>query len=189
MKQAEQIKDKAESKFSWRLLWENFVFSEGWHFYKMPTALYKHTMYRHTDSYEKVVDALRLIKKYFGPMVTIPKTQILKDKHANYVIKQEKIPGEKLTKEHLENNPKLVSKFSRIIVANEVMWKREWFFLDILWSDILTQPNTIHNLFTDWDNIFIFDFGLLEQSSKNLFFRYFSRFAMWFQLKFMKRFF
>lgn len=189
MKQAEEIKKQAEWRFSWRLLWENFVFQEWNHFFKMPTALYRHTMYKHTDSYEKVLDAMRLIKKYFGPMVTIPKTEILKDKNANYVIKQEKIPWEKLTKKYLENNPKLLSKFSRIIVANEMMWKQEWFFLDLLGSDIVKQPNTIHNLFTDWDNIYIFDFWLLEQSSKNIFFKYFSRFWTWFQLKFMKRFF
>ena len=58
----------------------------------MPTALYKNTMYRHTNSYEKVVDALRLIKTYFGPMVIIPKTEILKDKEGNYIIKQKSIP-------------------------------------------------------------------------------------------------
>jgi len=188
MKQAEVIKLKAQNKFSWRILWENFVFQEWEHFYKMPTALYKNTMYKHSNSYEKVVDALLLIKKYFGPIVTIPKTEVLKDNNAHYVIKQEQIPGEKLTKEHLKDNPKLVSKFARIIMANELMWKQQWFFLDILWSDILAQPNTIHNLFTNWDDIYIFDFGLLEKTSKNIFFRYFSRFWMWFQLKFMKRF-
>ena len=189
MRHAEEIKFKAQNKFSWRILWENFVFQEGKHFYKMPTALYKHTMYKHTDSYEKVVDALILIKKYFGPIVTIPKTEILKDDSANYVIKQQEIPGEKLTKKHLKDNPKLVSKFARIIMANELMWKQQWFFLDILGSDILKQPNTIHNLFTDWENIYIFDFWLLEKSSKNIFFRYFSRLWTRLQLMFMKRFF
>jgi hypothetical protein len=74
-------------------------------------------------------------------------------------------------------------------MANEIMWRQQWFFLDILGSDILTHPNTIHNLFTDWENIYIFDFGLLEKSSKNIFFKYFSRVWTWFQLKFMKRFF
>ena len=158
------------------------------HFYKMPTALYKSTMYKHTDSYEKVIDALRLIKQYFGPIVTIPKTQVLKDSNAHYIIKQEKIHGEKLTKHHLKKNPKLISKFARIIIANELMWEQQWFFLDILGSDIVTQPSTIHNLFTDGENIYIFDFGLLEHSSKNIFFKYFSRIGAWFQLRFIKRF-
>jgi len=189
MKQAEKIKQRAkQEKFSWRFLWENFVFQQWGHFYKMPSALYKNTMYKHSDSYEKVVDALRLIKKYFGPIVSIPKTEILKDKNAHYVIKQQSITWEKLTKKNLENNPKLLSKFSRIIIANELMWKKEWFFLDILWSDIIKRPNTIHNLFTDWENIYIFDFWLLEKSSKNIFFKYFSRIWTWLQLKFMKRF-
>jgi len=189
MKKAEEIKSRASGIFSWRILWENFVFSEWNHFYKMPTALYKKTMYRHSDSYEKVVDALLLIKKYFWPIVTIPNTQVLKDREWNYVIKQEKISWEKITKKILKENPKLLSKFARIVIANEIMWKEQWFFLDILGSDIVKHPNTIHNLFTNWEEIFIFDFGLLEKSSKNVVFRYFSRFWTWFQLRFMKRYF
>ncbi len=187
MKQAEEIKKKAQWKFSWRILWENFVFRDWDHYYKMPTALYKRTMYRHVNSYEKVVEALTKIKKYFWPIVTIPKTEILKDNDGNYVIKQKEILGKQITKKQLESNPMLLSKFSRIIIANEIMWKEEWFFLDLLWSDILTHPNTIHNLFSDGENIYIFDFGLLEKTSSSAFFKYFSKFGTWFQLTFIKK--
>ncbi len=188
-KQIQKIREMKKWKFSWRLLWENFVFQQDGHFYKMPTFLAKNIMYRKTDSYEKVIDSMRIIKKYFGPLTKIPKTEILKDSSWHYIIKQKNIVGEKLTKKHLNNNPKLLSKFKRLIIANEIMWLQQGVFLDLLWSDILTKPQTIHNLLTDGKNIFVFDFGLLEKSSKNILFRYFSHFARWFQLLFVKKFF
>lgn len=188
-KQIRDIKKLRKSKFSWRVLWENFVFQDWDHFYKMPTFLAKNIMYRDNDSYEKLVEAMRIIKKYFWPLANIPKTELFKEKSWHYIMKQENIPWEKLTKKALKNNPKLLSKFERLIIANELMWKKEWVFLDLLWSDIVAHPQTIHNLFTDWGNIYIFDFWLLEKQSKNIFFKYFSHFWTWFQLKFMKIFF
>jgi len=155
----------------------------------MPTFLAKNIMYRKVDSYEKVIESMRIIKKYFWPLTKIPKTEVLKDRDKNYIIKQENIDGYKLSYKDMEENPKLLSKFRRLIIANELMWKKQWVFLDLLWSDILTQPNTIHNLLTDWKDIYVFDFGLLESKSTNLFFRYFSRFWAWFQLQFIKCFF
>ncbi len=189
MKEADSIKRSAKNKFSWRLLWENFVFRQWDHYYKMPTFLARNIMYRKVDSYEKVVDSMRIIHQYFWALTKIPETKVLKDKQKNYVIKQKNINGEKLTKEHLENDPKLLSKFKRLIIANEVMWLRKWVFLDLLGSDILTHPNTIHNLLTDGENIYVFDFWLLEKKSKNIFFRYFSHIWTWFQLTFIKKFF
>jgi tRNA A-37 threonylcarbamoyl transferase component Bud32 len=155
----------------------------------MPTFLAKNIMYKKNDSYEKLVDAMRIIQQYFGPLTYIPKTQLFKEESWHYIIKQESISGEKLTRNLLENNPKLLSKFKRLIIANEIMWLKEWVFLDLLGSDIVTHPQTIHNLITDWENIYIFDFGLLEKHSKSVFFRYFSHFWIWFQLTFLKRFF
>jgi len=55
-------------------------------------------------------------------------------------------------------NPKLLSKFRRLIIANEVMWQKEGVFLDLIGSDILSHPNTIHNLLTDGEHLYIFDF-------------------------------
>jgi len=188
----EQIKDIhafKKWKFSWRLLGENFVFREWDHFYKMPRFLTRTVMYRKMDSQKKVQQSFQMIQKYFGAISKIPDTQFLKDTNGHYIIKQKTIPWEKLTKSHMEHNPKLLSKFKRLIIANEVMWKREGVFLDLLWSDIVTQPNTIHNLFTNGKDIYVFDFGLLEKTSKNIMFRHFSKFAQWFQLLFVKKFF
>lgn len=189
MNKAEYIKKQAKKRFSWRLLWENFVFQEGKHYYKMPTFLARNVMYRKTDSFEKLQESINTIKKYFWPITKIPKTKVFCDTENHYVIRQKTIKWEKLTKKHMEHNPKLLSKFKRLIIANEVMWLKEWVFLDLLWSDIVTKPNTIHNLLTDGENIYVFDFWLLEKKSRNIFFRYFSHFAQWFQLIFVKRFF
>ncbi len=190
MKQEIQdIKQMRKWKFSWRIFGENFVFRDGDHFYKMPTFLARNTMYKNIDSYEKVVDSLRIINKYFWPLTKIPKTEVFKDQDWHYIMKQQSITGDKLTAQIMKDNPKLISKFQRLIVANELMWKREGVFLDLLWSDIVTQPQTIHNLLTDGTDIYVFDFGLLEQHSKNIIFRYISRISQKFQLFFIKRFF
>lgn len=189
MNQIEEIKQKAKRKFSWRILWENFVFEEDGNFYKMPTFLAKNVIYKKADSYEKVKSAREIITQYFWALTKIPNTEIYRDEKGNYVIKQEKISGEKLTKKMMQENPKLLSKFKRLIIANEVMWEQKGVFLDLLGSDIVTQPNTIHNLLTNWENIYVFDFGLLEKASKNIFFRYFSRFWTWFQLQVLGRYF
>jgi len=188
-KQVQKIKKMRQWKFSWRIFWENFVFKDGEHYYKMPTFLFKNTKYRKTDSYEKVIDSMRIIKKYFWPLTRIPSTEVLKDSDKNYIIKQENIDWKKLSYKDMEKNPKLLSKFRRLIIANELMWIKEGVFLDLLWSDIITQPSIIHNLLTDWENIYVFDFWLLEKKSKNIFFSYFSRFWTWFQLQFIKIFF
>jgi hypothetical protein len=185
-KQIQDIKNLRKWKFSWRLLWENFVFKHDDHFYKMPTFLAKNIMYRENDSYEKLIDAMKVIKIYFWPLTKIPKTELFKEQSWHYIMKQKSIPGEMLSKKNLKNNPKLLSKFKRLVIANELMWVKEWVFLDLLWSDIVSHPQTIHNLFTDWENIYIFDFWLLEKQSKNNFFRYFSRFGTWLQLSFLK---
>lgn len=189
MRHAEDIKSRAKNKFSWRIFWENFVFKHEEHYYKMPTFLAKNVMYRNSDSYEKVVEAMCIIKKYFWPLTLIPKTEVFREKSGHYVLKQENIAWEKITKKLLESNPKLLSKFRRLIIANEIMWQKEGVFLDLLWSDIITHPKTIHNLLTDWENIYVFDFWLLEKSSKNIFFKNFSRIGTWIQLKFIKIFF
>lgn len=189
MTQAETIKQMRKGRLSWRILWENFVFQEGETYYKMPTFLAKNVMYRNNDSYEKVCQGLETIKQYFWPLTKMPETVIHEDKKGHYIIEQKKIPGEKLTKNLLESSPELLSKFKRLVIANEIMWMQEWVFLDLLWSDILTHPQTIHNLLTDWKDIYVFDFWLLESTSKNMFFRYFSHFGQKLQILFIKYFF
>ena len=189
MKEAEEIQKKCRWKFSWRITAENFVFYDGGNYYKMPTFLAKNTMYRKVKSYEKVCNSLITIKKYFWPLTKIPTTVILRDKKWHYVIKQKSINGKKLTKKILKNNPTILSKFKRLIIANEIMRRKEGVFLDLLGSEFLTSPQTIHNLLTDEKEIYVFDFWLLEWKSKNMFFWYFSHFAQKINLFFAKYFF
>ena len=189
MTEAENIKHMRKGKISWRLLGENFVFQDGDSYYKMPTFLARNTMYRNTGSFQKVNQSIEIIKKYFWPLTKIPKTEVFCDETCHYVIKQEKIEGEKLTRKMLEENPQLLSKFKRLIIANELMWKKEGVFLDLLGSDIVSHPQTIHNLLSDGKDIYVFDFWLLESKSKNIFFRYFSHFGQKIQLYFIRLFF
>lgn len=190
MKQEIQnIKDMRKWRFSWRIFGENFVFRDWEYFYKMPTALAKNTIYKNIDSYEKLIDSMRIIQKYFWKLTIIPKTEVFKERNWDYIVKQKNISWEKLSKKILEQNPKLISKFWRLVIANELMWQQEWVFLDLLGSDIITHPQTIHNLLTDGEDIFVFDFGLLENNSRNILFRYISKISQKFQLFFIKRFF
>lgn len=189
MKQIQNIKKLRRWKFSWRILWENFVFQHGENFYKMPTFLAKNLMYTKADSYEKVCDSMRIIKKYFWPLTKIPDTTVFREKNGHYIIQQKKIPGRKLSRKTMEEHPEILSKFKRLVIANEIMWTKEWVFLDLLGSDILSHPQTIHNLFTDGKHIYIFDFWLLEKKSSHVLFRYFSHFAQKIQLLFIKYFF
>ena len=189
MIEIEKVKAMRKWKFSWRIFGENFVFFHEWDYYKMPTALAKNTIYKRVDSYEKVCSSHEIIEKYFWKITKIPETEVEKDGNKDYIIKQKSIDGKKLQKKDLENNPKLLSKFKRLIIANEVMRRNEWVFLDLLGSDIVAHPQTIHNLLTDGKDIYVFDFGLLERTSDNTFFRYLSHFVQRWQLLFVKWFF
>jgi len=137
-KKIKHIHELKKQNFSWRLLWENFVFKDWNHYYKMPTFLARNIVYRKMDSQKKVKENFKIIKKYFAPITKIPNTEFLKDTNGHYIIKQQTIEWEKLTYKHMQNNPKLLSKFRRLIIANEVMWKNEWVFLDLLWSEHYT---------------------------------------------------
>ncbi|NDK09847.1 hypothetical protein GW846_03650 [Candidatus Gracilibacteria bacterium] len=186
-KKAEEIQEMRKGKFSWRLLGENFVFEEDGHFYKMPTYLAKNTMYRDCSSYEKVNTSLETIRKYFGPIAFIPETKIYEDSEGHFVIDQVKVEGGKeLTRDMMDNNPELLSRFKRLVIANEVMWQNEGVFLDLLGSDIVTHPQTIHNLITDGKDLYVFDFGLLEKKPKNILFRVISHSIKLFQSAFVK---
>lgn len=189
MIEKEKIKAIRKWKFSWRIFGENFVFFHEDNYYKMPTALAKNTIYRKIDSYDKVCESHEMIKKYFWKITKIPKTEIEKDEKKWYIIKQASVDGEKLTKALLEKKPRLLSKFKRLIIANEVMRMEEGVFLDLLGSDIVAHPQTIHNLLTDGKDIYVFDFWLLEKTSDNAFFRHLSHFVQKGQLLFVKHFF
>lgn len=188
-KELEHINKKAGNRFSWRLLGENFILKEGETYYKMPSIVGKYLFYKNIDSYEKARENLEIIKKYFWKVLEIADTEIIKNTDSHYIIKQKAINGEKLTKKMLEKRPILYAKFKKLILINEIMWEKENFFLDILGTDFAHDPFTIHNLIVVENEIFLFDFWLLEKQKKISIFWVVSRISRWFQLEVIKRFF
>ena len=170
-----------------RLFWENIVYYYENYYYKIPSNLAKKTMYKNVDAYKRVYNSFQIVKRHFWNISIIPQTEMFQNEERFYIIKQSQIVWEKLSQKHLRNNPHLASKFKKIIEANEKMWIEQWFFLDLLGSEYFIQPKTLHNLMTDWENIYIFDFGLFEKSPANNFFRFASHSAKKFQSFFIKR--
>lgn len=180
------MKEKSELKkinnlkkqyFNWRILWENFVFRHNGNYYKMPSFIGKKIFYKKNNSYKQAQKNFELIKKYFWKVIKVADTEIFKNTDWHYAIKQKELKWHILTKRDLGENYLLLSQFKKLIIINEIFWKKEWVYLDLLWSDFALKPNKIHNLITDWENIYIFDFGLFEKEPKNYIFRLFSRIA------------
>ena len=181
MNTIQDIQAKARQNFSWRIIGENFVFKEGSHYYKMPWIVGKNIFYKEIDSHKKAQENFELIKKYFGKIFTIAETDILKNTDGHYIIKQKEIHGEKLNRKHLEENVHLLGKFRKLIIINEIIWEKEWVCLDILGSDFVSNPNSIPNIMTDGDELFLFDFWLLEKKPKNKLFEIISNIARFVQ--------
>jgi hypothetical protein len=182
----DRINKLKKKYFNWRILWENFVFFHNWDYYKMPSFVGKKIFYRKNNSYVQAQKNFELIKKYFWKVIKIVDTEILKNNDGHYIIKQKEVKGHILTKKDLEENYLLLSQFKKLIIINEIFWKKEWVYLDLLWSDFALKPNKIHNLITDWKHIYIFDFGLFEKEPKNFIFRLFSRIATRIQILIIK---
>jgi hypothetical protein len=181
-----KINNLKKRYINWRLLWENFVFFYKWNYYKMPSFIWKQIFYKKNDSHQQAIKNFELIKKYFWKVIKIADTKILKNSDWHYIIKQKKIEGSILEKKDLENNYLLLSQFKKIIIINEIFWKNEGVYLDLLWSDFALKPNKIHNLITDWKNIYIFDFWLFEKKPKSYIFMLFSRVATRIQILVIK---
>jgi hypothetical protein len=188
-KELSRINKKAGHRFSWRLFWENFILKEGDTYYKMPSLVWKHLFYKNIDSYEKAKENLEIIEKYFWKVLKIADTEIIQNTDGHYIIKQKEVWGKKVTKEMLEQDPILYSKFKKLILINEIMWEKEHFFLDILGTDFAVDPFSIHNIIADGSDIYLFDFWLLEKTSKSYIFNTVSKLSRWFQLKVVKYFF
>ena len=185
-KEIENINNLCKNKINWRILWENFVFFDKWDYYKMPSFIWKQIFYRWNDSFNQAKKNFELIKKYFWKVIKIADTEIMKNTDWHYIIKQKEIKWKILSKKDLAENYLLLSQFKKLIIINEIFWKKEWMYLDLLWSDFALKPNKIHNLMTDWENIYIFDFGLFEKEPKNYIFRLFSRIATRIQILVIK---
>ncbi len=177
----ERIKKIGKKSFSWRIIWENFVFKEWEHYYKMPWIVGKNIFYKKNDSYKQAIKNFEMIKKYFSKVFKIAETEIIEDRDWHYIIKQKEIFGEKLTKKILEENHHLLGKFKKLVIINEIMWEKEGFCLDILGSDFIYDMRVIPNIFTDGDHLYIFDVGLLEKKSEKRIFKIVSGIARFFQ--------
>lgn len=182
----EKINLLKKQKFNWRILWENFVFKHGDNYYKMPSFIWKTFFYKENDSYNQAKINFKLINKYFWKVIKIADTQIAKNSDWHYVIKQKELKWHILTKKDLEKNYLLLSKFKKLVIINEIMWEKENVFLDLLWSDFAFAPNKIHNLITDWKELYIFDFWLFHKKSKNILSKIFSNISTKIQIFIIK---
>jgi len=162
----DRINELKKKKINWRILWENFVFFEKWNYYKMPSFVWKQIFYRENDSYVQAQKNFELIKKYFWKVIKIADTEIMQNSDWHYIIKQKEINWKILSKKDLAENYLLLSQFKKLIIINEIFWKKEWVYLDLLWSDFALKPNKIHNLITDWKHLYIFDFWLFHKEPK-----------------------
>lgn len=182
----EKINLLKKQKFNWRILWENFVFKHGDNYYKMPSFIWKTFFYKENDSYNQAKINFKLINNYFWKVIKIADTQIAKNSDWHYVIKQKELKWHILTKKDLEKNYLLLSKFKKLVIINEIMWEKENVFLDLLWSDFAFAPNKIHNLITDWKELYIFDFWLFHKKSKNILSKIFSNISTKIQIFIIK---
>ncbi len=189
LEEIEKVINNKKNKKSFRIFWENIVFEDNDYFYKIPNIVAKTIFYSKENSFKKIEESFEIIKKYFSDYFLIPKTQIIEYKPWSYLIKQKKINWVFLTKKILKENKRVKEQFKKLIEINEKMLKETWYFLDILWTDFIYNPNSIHNLMVFHDHILIFDFWLLRLNSKRKIFKFVSRVSYKIQIKIIKKFF
>ncbi|MDQ7009379.1 MAG: hypothetical protein Q9M94_03760 [Candidatus Gracilibacteria bacterium] len=182
----ENINKLSKRKINWRILGENFVFFHEGDYYKMPSFIGKQIFYKNNDSYVQAKKNFELIKRYFGKVIKIADTEIEKNSDGHYIIKQKEIKGRILSKKDLAENYLLLSQFKKLIIINEIFWKKEGVYLDLLGSDFALRPNRVYNLITDGEKLYIFDFGLFEKEPQNYIFRLFSRLSTRIQILVIK---
>ncbi len=178
-----------KEKKSFRVFWENFVFEHEWYFYKMPNIVAKTIFYSGKNSFEEVKKSFEIIKKYFWEVFVIPDTKIVEYKKGSYVIKQKKVDWKFLSKSILRENRVIKEKFKKLMIINEELYKEKWLFLDILWTDFIYDTNSIHNLMVIWNDIYLFDFWLLDKNSSWIIFKFVSKVAYKIQTKIINTFF
>ena len=188
-KEPKKIIELKKEKKSFRIFWENFVFEHEWYFYKMPNVVAKTIFYYGKNSFEEVKKTFEIIKKYFWEDFLIPDTKIVQYKEGSYVIKQKKIDGKFLSKSILRENKKIKKDFEKLMLINEKMKEETGLFLDILWTDFMYNPNSIHNLMVFNDEIVLFDFWLLDTNSEGKIFKFVSKIAYGVQTKIINTFF
>lgn len=167
MSRIERIKKIFAKNPNYRALWENIVCKDGKYYYKTPWVVWKILFYWRMSSHKEIKRSIETIKEYFWEHCHVVHTQIIKDHDGNYILKQKEVDGELISKHLLHSNPTLKKNFETLMAQSEKMWREKGLFLDILGTDFFYKPTYIHNLMTDGEDIYIFDFGLLDGNSKN----------------------
>ena len=181
MSRIDRIKKIFAASKNYRALGENIVCTDGKYYYKTPGIVWKILFYWRMSSHKEIKKSIDLIHEYFWTSCHVVHTQIIKAPEGNYILKQKEIKGELISKKDLDENPVLRGKFEWLMHQSEKMWKEKWYFLDILGTDFFYKPNYIHNLMTNGEELYIFDFWLLDGHSRNIVFRLVSHIMYRFQ--------
>jgi len=169
-----------------RLIAENIVVEYNNHFYKSPNFSGEFLFYKWVCPFTCLHKSYKILKEYFWDDFEIVDTHIYKDDYLSYIIKQEKIKWRALNKNDFSDE-EIKRKFLKLIKINKKMWKKEGLFLDILWTDFLIKPFSIHNIFIcENKKLYIFDFGLLNKKANSYIFRFVSYFFYNLQLFWIK---
>lgn len=173
MNELKKVKKILLKKQSWRIFSENIVIEYNNSFYKCPNFAWKFIFYKWIDAYKFIHKSYKLLLNYFSNDFKVVNSKIIKDKKLIYIIKQEKINWRLLVKKDLKDK-KIRKQVIKLLEINDFLWKKEWLFLDILWTDIISKPLTFHNIFiNDWE-LYIFDFWLLNKKAHSRTFRFLS---------------
>jgi hypothetical protein len=79
------------------------------------------------------------------------------------------------------NNDILKNRFNLMVEINKKLWKEKWYSLDFLWAQIFYKPFKLHNLLIKDNEIYLFDFWLLNKNSNSLLVKYLS--PIWYHLQ------
>jgi len=173
MEELQKVKELLLKNQSKRMFAENIVIEYNNYFYKCPNFSWKFLFYKRINAFEFINKSYSLLLLYFSKDFNIANTKIINDEKFWYIIKQDKIKWTALVRKDLINN-KIKNKVILLLKINDELWEKEWFFLDILWTDIISNPLTFHNIFiSDWE-LYIFDFWLLNKNANSKTFRFLS---------------
>lgn len=175
------IKDLIKQNSKKRIFAENIVVEHNNYFYKSPHFSWKYFFYNWKNAYKSVKESYDIIKTYFWNDFNITKTKFYEDKELHYIIKQEKINWDLINFKKIKDI-KIKDQISLLLEINKNLWKEKWLFLDILWTEALYNPFTLHNLIINNNEIYIFDFWFLDKNSSNIAFKWFSILFYYLQL-------
>ncbi len=152
----------------WKRFWEHSVFRVGEYFYKQRSFLGKRIMTQTDNACQEAKESYERIASAFWDICEIIPIEIKEIWDDNYMIQQKAFEWEPLSLKHLQGNSQLQHTLAQILEINKKLWQEEWIYLDLLGSDFIFNRSVIHNLFTDGEKIYIFDFGLLKNTSKTM---------------------